>query len=529
MSADPNAGAPVQDPRTAAMATAAAAAAAAPANAGGVPYPTAFFGHPRGLATLFFTEFWERFSYYGMRALLILFMTSETVTGGLGFSTPRAGAIYGLYTGAVYLMALPGGWMADRLLGQRRAVFLGGCLIAAGNFSLAVPSMPTFFAGLALVAMGTGLLKPNVSTMVGELYPDDYARRDAGFSIFYMGINLGAFIAPLICGPLGQRVDWHLGFAAAGAGMALGVLQYSLGGRYLGTAGLRTNAEVDAAGRGRSWKLLAGSCALVALLAALVVAGVVRLTAEHVAAGTTGAILVLALIYFLYQIFAGGLDRGETKRMLAIFVLCVFSTLFWCGYEQAGSSLNLFAEKLTNRKIFSWDMPASVLQSVNPLFVIILAPVFALIWVRLGRRNPSSPAKFAFGLVLLALGFVTMVAASLSSVGRAVVGASLTPRQVSVWWLVLTYLLHSCGELCLSPVGLSTVTKLAPHRKVSQMMGIWFMSLSLGNLIGGQIAGRFEAIPLYQIFGTVALVTGAAGLFLLLLVRPMRALLGGAE
>ena len=505
------------------------AGAAAPPGAPAVPYATAFFGHPRGLATLFFTEFWERFSYYGMRALLILFMTAGAVQGGLGFTTRQAGAIYGLYTGSVYLMALPGGWIADRLLGQRRSVFLGGCLIAAGNFSLAVNSLLAFYVGLALIVAGTGLLKPNVSTMVGELYPSDYARRDAGFSIFYMGINLGAFIAPLICGPLGERVNWHLAFAATGAGMVLGLVQYSLGGKYLGEAGLRPNAAVDAAARARSWTLLGGAVGAAVLLAVLVATGILPLTAQRAASGATLAIVGLAIVYFLFQIGAGGLDKEETKRMVAIFVLFVFSTLFWAGYEQAGSSLNLFAERLTNRNVLGWDMPASVLQSVNPLFVIAFAPVFAWIWVRLGRRNPASPTKFAFGLLFSALGFLTMVAASLGSVGHAVVGGGVTPRLVSPWWLVLTYLFSTCGELCLSPVGLSTVTKLAPHRKVSQMMGIWFMSLSLGNIIGGQIAGRFEAFPLYQIFGVVALVSGAAGVVLLLLVRPMRGLIGGAE
>src|SRR6202166_1886152 len=494
------------------MSTAApSAGAAAPPGVSAVPYPTAFFGHPRGLATLFFTEFWERFSFYGMRAILFLFMTAGILQGGLGFDTPRAGAVYGLFTASGYLMCLPGGWIADRLLGQRHSVLLGGCLISAGNFSLAID---------------------NVSPMVGELYPSDLARRDAGFSIFYMGINLGAFLAPLVCGPLGEKVNWHLAFAVAGVGMALGVVQYSLGGKYLGAAGLLPNAELDAANpgvRARAWKLLVSACGLVVVLVALVATGVIPLTPQRVALGATVAIIGLAVAYFVFKFVAGGLDRGETKRMVAVFVLILFSALFWAGYEQAGSSLNLFAERLTNRNVLGWDMPASVLQAVNPLFVIAFAPVFALIWVRLGRRNPSSPTKFALGLLFSALGFLTMVGASLASVGHAVAGRGVVPHLVSPWWLVLTYLFSTCGELCLSPVGLSAITKLAPHRKVSQMMGIWFMSLSFGNIIGGQVAGRFEAFPLFQIFGVVALVSGAAGLILMLLVRPMRALIGGAE
>lgn len=511
------------------------AGAAASPGASAVPYPTAFFGHPRGLATLFFTEFWERFSFYGMRAILFLFMTAGVLQGGLGFDTPRAGAVYGLFTASGYLMCLPGGWIADRLLGQRRSVLLGGCLISAGNFSLAIDNLSAFYLGLMLIVVGTGLLKPNVSTMVGELYPSDLARRDAGFSIFYMGINLGAFLAPLVCGPLGERVNWHLAFAVAGTGMALGVVQYSLGGKYLGAAGLVANAELDAAanpgggGRARAWKLLVSACGLLVVLVALVATGVIPLSPQRVALGATVAIIGLAVAYFVFQFVAGGLDRGETKRMVAVFVLILFSALFWAGYEQAGSSLNLFAERLTNRNVLGWSMPASVLQAVNPLFVITLAPVFGLIWLRLGRRNPSSPTKFALGLLFSALGFLTMVGASLASVGHAVAGHGVVPHLVSPWWLVLTYLFSTCGELCLSPVGLSAITKLAPHRKVSQMMGIWFMALSLGNIIGGQVAGRFEAFPLFQIFGVVALVSGAAGLILMLLVRPMRALIGGAE
>jgi POT family proton-dependent oligopeptide transporter len=494
-----------------------------------VPYPTAFFGHPRGLATLFFTEFWERFSYYGIQALLVLFATASVARGGLGLSVAEGTAIYGLYSGSLWLLSLPGGWIADRLLGSRRSVLLGGCLISAGNFSLAIPGWPTFCLGLVLTALGTGLLKPNISSMVGALYPTDYARRDAGFSIFYMGINLGALLSPLVCGELGERVNWHLGFAAAGAGMALGVVQYALGGKNLGSAGLRPNADLDAAARARSWKVLAGTCTLVGVLIVLVLGGWLPITLAQAAKIATAMIAGLALAYFAYQLGAGGLDRGERRRMLAILVLFLFSVLFWSGYFQAASSLNLFAERLTNRHVLGWEMPASWLQSVNPVVVFLLAPVFALIWVRLGRRNPSSPTKFALGLLFMGLGFVTMVEASLASVGKQVVSAGLVPRLVSPWWLVLTYFFHSCGELCLSPVGLSTVTKLAPRRKVSQMLGIWFMSLSLGNILAGQIAGRFEAAPLYKIFGTVAVMAGGAALVLLLLVRPMRKLIGGAE
>jgi proton-dependent oligopeptide transporter, POT family len=522
-----------KDPTSEFASPAAATAAGAPAAGGRPPQDTAFFGHPRGLATLFFTELWERFSYYGMRALLILFMTAAVVDGGLGMDAQTAGAIYGLYTACVYLFALPGGWVADRLIGQRRAVLWGGVVIALGHFSMAVPAvsgafgeLPPFYLGLALIVLGTGLLKPNISTMVGELYPEGGARRDAGFSIFYMGINIGAFAAPLLVGYLGEKVDWHLGFGVAGVGMVLGVIQYVLGDRHLGEAGLKPNAAYgDAPAGGRSSPLagigLAGVLAL--FLALMQLFGVVDLTTAVGVAGAGGVIIVsLALFYFGYMFVAGGLDTVEKKRLGVIAVLFLFSAFFWSGFEQAGSSLNLFAERLTDRVIAGWEMPASWLQSVNSVFIISLAPVFAWLWVWLSRRNaePSSPAKFALGLVFLGLGFLVMVGASV----RAEAGAQVLPT-----WLILTYLLHTIGELCLSPVGLSTVTKLAPHRVVGQMMGVWFMSISLGNLMAGQVAGQFERLPLPQLFGAVTATMIASGVVLALFTRPIRRLMGGVH
>lgn len=489
----------------------------APASSAPLPGGT-FFGHPRGLSTLFFTEYWERFSYYGMRALLILFMTAKVAEGGLGFSVLTAGAIYGLYTSFVYLTAVPGGWLADRLLGQRRAVFLGGCLIACGHFSMAIHNLATFYLGLALIVLGTGLLKPNVSAMVGDLYPEGGARRDAGFSIFYMGINLGAFVAPLICGPLGERVNWHWGFAAAGVGMVVGLIQYVWGGRYLGQIGIKPNAGTDPADRQKALYLAAASLAALAAILALV--RFLQPSAVTIANSMGIVILLMAVLSLGFQMFFGGLDGAEKKKVAVIFVLFVFSSLFWSAFEQAGSSLNLFGERLTDLNVFGWSMPASVLQSVNPLFIILFAPVFAWIWVALARsrRDPSSPAKFSLGLVLVGLGFLVMAWAAVRTRGGAV--------QVSPLWLVLTYLLHTGGELCLSPVGLSVVTKLAPHRKVSQMMGIWFLSLSLGNLMGGLIAGRFSTFPLPHIFGAVFLTTAGAGIILALFIKPISRLMG---
>ena len=500
------------------------AAAAAPLAAGGPPAAvaptTGFFGHPRGLATLFFTEFWERFSYYGMRALLLLFMTTAAVRGGLGFDDRTGGAIYGIYVSLVYLTALPGGWIADRLLGQRRSVFAGGCVIALGHFSMAIPTLPTFFLGLALIVIGTGLLKPNVSTMVGELYPEGGARRDAGFSIFYMGINLGALVAPLVCSPLGQKVNWHLGFAAAGCGMVAGLIQYALGGRHLGSAGLKPNAGTDPAQRAKALRILGIAVAVAVVVGGLAAGGYIHLSAEQIAKGMGVVIVFLALLTLVFQLVGGGLDPTETKKMIAIFVLFLFSALFWSGFEQAGSSLNLFAERLTDLHVFGWTIASGMLQAVNPVFIVAMAPVFAWLWVALSRRGiePSAPAKFSLGLVLVGLGFLVMRWAAIRTAGGAV--------QVSPLWLVLTYFLHTCGELCLSPVGLSTVTKLAPHRKVSQMMGVWFMSISLGNLLAGLIAGRFSDFPLPKIFGAVFLSTAGAGVVLALFIKPIRRLMG---
>jgi proton-dependent oligopeptide transporter, POT family len=492
---------------------------AAGGAAGAAALDRSFFGHPRGLSTLFFTEMWERFSYYGMRAILILFMTASLADGGVAFPVEKAAAIYGLYTAFVYLMALPGGWVADNILGTRRSVLIGGVVIACGHFSMAIPTMPTFYLGLILIVLGTGLLKPNISTMVGQLYPEKGARRDAGFSIFYMGINIGALIAPFVCGFLGEKINWHLGFAAAGVGMVAGLTQYVMGARFLGDAGRYLGSAETRSHNGRV--LVAGTggiLAVIALVAILQLAGLAHVTAVALADASGIIILSLALFFFLYVFSLGGLDSTEKKRVAAIAVLFIFSAIFWSGFEQAGSSLNLVAERITNRIVLGWQMPASFLQSVNPFFIICLAPVFAWLWVALGRFEPSSPAKFAFGLVLVGIGFAIMMLAT---------SLAISGHKISPMWLVLTYFFHTLGELSLSPVGLSTVTKLAPERMVAQMMGIWFMSISFGDLIAGRVAGLFGSLPLPQIFGTVALITIGAGLFLALISRPIRKLMVG--
>jgi proton-dependent oligopeptide transporter, POT family len=460
-------------------------------------------GHPRGLTTLFFTEMWERFSYYGMRALLILFMTVPIAQGGLGWDAKHAATIYGLYTAGVYFTAIPGGWIADRLLGQRRAVLWGGVLIALGHYSLALNILPFFFAGLVLIVAGTGLLKPNISSMVGQLYAAGDQRRDAGFSIFYMGINTGALIAPIICSYLGEKVAWHWGFGAAALGMTLGVVQYVLGGKRLGQAGLMTAPPEDA---GATW----------AKVLAVIAAGTLLLWALW---DYKDLVILAGTAAFFVWLVRQGRTAVERRRIGAVIVLFVFATLFWGAFEQAGSSLNLFAQRFTRRTVFGWEFPAGWFQSINSLFLVLLAPVFAWAWIRLGRREPSSPTKFVIALVCVGLGFLVVAIAAWLGQGQ----------PVSPWWLIGLYFFHTLGELSLSPVGMSAVTKLAPARLVGSMMGVWFLSISLGNFIGGRVAGLFETFPLPSLFGAVFLTTTAAAIVLALLVRPIRGLMTGVH
>jgi POT family proton-dependent oligopeptide transporter len=479
---------------------------------------TRFFGHPVGLATLFFTEMWERYSYYGTRALLILFMTASVSSGGLGFGVMKAGAIYGFYTATGYLLNLPGGWFADRVLGQRRAVFLGGILISAGNFCLAAPSIPVFYAGLGLIMIGTGLLKPNVSTIVGQLYATGDKRRDSGFSIFYMGINLGAFISPLLCGWVAAKFTWRWGFAVSGIGMVLGLIQYALSGKLLGEAGLHPSSTGDPVrdqGQKRNGVLIAVALLLVlVVLAALASAGIIQVTADAISAGLGWVLLAITVAVFSWMIFGGGWSAEERKRAVAIFVLFAAAAIFWAAFEQAGSSLNLFGERNTNRHVLGYEFPAAWFQSVQPILVIALAPVFAWIWLYLGRRDPSSPSKFSLGLVFGGLAFAIMVPAAFGA-------------QVSPWWLVGCYFLQTVGELCLSPVGLSAMTKLAPARAGGFVMGIWFLAASVGNWMAGKAGSLFESMPLPKLFGSVALICLVAAVVLAVLIKPTKKMMSG--
>lgn len=465
-----------------------------------------FNNHPRGLRTLFFTEMWERFSFYGMRGLLVLFLTALVQNGGLGLNDKTATAIYGLYTASIYLASLPGGWVADRLIGARNAVFLGGILIIIGQFTLVLPSIHTFFLGLLLVVMGTGLLKPNISVMVGQLYPEGGVRQDSGFTIFYMGINVGAALGSVLVGYLGENINWHLGFGAAGVGMILGLIQFKLTGHYLGDIG-KINVKINSRkldessiGKKRDWIILVVGLFVLVLGASLCLTGAVSLNPILLAEKAAILILGLALAFFLYAFLFAGLTKGEMKRVGVIVLLFVASAMFFSGFEQAGSSLNIFAERYTYRDLgaltailpAAWvsylnPVPASWFQSLNPIFIVLLAPMVASAWPALAKYNCNPPLiiKFAIGLLLLALGFLVIAA-----------GARIVNDQVQVWptWLISTYLIHTLGELCLSPVGLSTVSKLSPKRLVGQMMGIWFLSSALGNLIAGLIAGNIHEV-----------------------------------
>jgi POT family proton-dependent oligopeptide transporter len=494
-----------------------------------------FFGHPKGLSTLFMTEMWERLSYYGMRAILLLYMTAELEKGGLGWDTRSAAAIYGLYTSSVWFLPLVGGWLADRYIGAKRATLIGGIIITMGHFLLAFPPIPFFYAGLIFVSVGTGFLKSNISKMVGDLYTRDDDRRDAGFSIFYMGINTGALLAPFVCGTLAVY-NWHWGFAAAGVGMLLGIIQYVFGfGNLRGVGEAPAATATDMAGEQQ--QSTGYIVAMVVLLIFTVLLIFVLGSLSHIFfPGLVGKedtifrigmlpfnfsvtikyiLMPVVLIAGLIAVFITGiqdrLTKDDWKRIGIIFVLFVFATIFWMGYEQAGSSLNLFAEHMTNRQMTAtWEFPAEWFQSVSPFFIVVFAPAFAWLWITLGKRQPSEELKFVIGLVLTGLGYVVLAFAS----------SLLGGGKVSLWWLVIVYLLHTWGELCISPVGLSAMTKLAPGKMISLMLGVWFLSISMGSYFGGLVAGNFEPdeTTLVGLFSKVAMVLIGGGVVLLCLI-----------
>jgi len=443
--------------------------------------PKPILGQPFGLATLFLTEMWERFTYYGIQAILILYMVAAAAKGGLGLDDRTSSSIYGLFLGSTYLLGLFGGWIADRLLGAQRAVIAGGTLIAAGSALLAIGREETFFLGLLVNAMGVGLLKPNVSAIVASLYPEGGARRDAGFSIFYIGINIGSAIGSFLVPLTAAAFGWHFGFGLSALFMAVGVAQFLWTRSYLGAAGLKPAQE-----RRGSWTPVVIFLAAVAVIVVLTLTRTVRLDAAALAGAASWGYGLLALLYFGYLLFFAGLAAAERRRALVMVALFIASVMFWAGYYQQGGSFNLFAERYTDRHILGWEMPAGVLQAVNPFFVITLAGAFAALWIALGKRgrDPLASAKFGLALVLLGLGFLVMYFAA----QHVLAGKLVLPT-----WLVLTYFLHTCGELCLSPVGLSYMSKLAPSRFVGQVMGVWFLSLALGGNLAGQLTGQYDA------------------------------------
>ena len=479
---------------------------------------TYFLGHPKGLVTLFLTEMWERMSFYGMRGLLVLFMTREVAEGGMDLNAPEAMAIYGIYGASVYFLCVPGGWIADKIFGAQRTVLYGAIIITLGHYVLAIPSDKTFFIGLVLVSIGTGLLKPNISTIVGQLYKPGDLRIDSGYTIFYMSINIGSMLGFLVCGYLGEKVGWHWGFGAAGVGMTFGVLQYIFTKQSLGDAGKNPNL---ASGEDRS-KYLSLFKYVSSLLGLIIISsflGFWSIDPKLLNKLTVYLILIVAISYFIYLFIFAGLSKVEINNIKMLLLLFFGSVLFWAGFDQGGSSLNLFAKDYTDLFIFGWEMPATFLQVANPLMVVIFAPFFAAFWIALGKRNldPDTPQKLALGCFLMAIGFFVIVFG---------VEAAMQNEKAGIQFLLITYLFHTLGELCLSPVGLSATAKYSPVRYRGQMMGIWFLSSSLAAGLAGLLASKsFESgistMPL--LFNQIIIALFIVGVLLLVANKFVKA------
>jgi len=443
-----------------------------------------FFGHPVGLRTLFLTEMWERMSYYGMRALLVLYMTGA-VTGfnpGLGWSQVESQAIYGIYSGMVYFMVVPGGWIADNILGHQKAVLIGALIIALGHFTLAIPIEQTFFLGLIFVVLGTGLLKGNISTIVGQLYDGQDDRRDSGYTIFYMSINIGSTLGFLICSYLGEKIGWHWGFGAAGIGMTFGVIQYIQHRHLLGDAGMHPNDMSDEKRKKYSNYLKFSLVAMFMVIGAGLFGFIVidpRFFAEQFAYFLT----IVAGLYFLYLFLFAGLNASERKNLILLFLLFIGAAAFWSGFDQSAGSLNIFARDYTDLSISGYQIPVGWLQFANPIIVVLFAPIFAGIWAQLARKNldPSLPLKFAIGLLFMALSFFVMILA---------VNLAIESSPVGMQWLLLTYLFQTWGELALSPIGLSAFSRYGPKRYMGQMFGLWFLASAIGGVLAGLLGGE---------------------------------------
>ncbi|GAA4916917.1 peptide MFS transporter [Streptomyces coeruleoprunus] len=483
-----------------------------------------FFGHPRGMATLFMTELWERFSWYGMRAILVLYLTAAVLDGPLEEKEALAASIYGVYNAVVYMAAMPGGWVADRLWGARKAVLVGGIIIALGHYTLALPSDATFFVGLGLIAVGTGLLKPNISAMVGGLYEGQSgARRDAGFTLFYMAINMGAMVAPLIVGYLGEHVNWHLGFGVAGVGMTLAVVQYVLGGKYLGEVGKEPGTPATPEEK-RSVLRKAGLWTGFAVAALLADIALGTFDVEHIVNVLAIMGIVVPIVYFLAIFRNPSLTSEDRPKIKAFVWFFATAVLFWMIYDQSGSLLTLFADGKTDRVIGGWEFPASWYQSVNPMMVIILAPLFAALWVKLAQRNrePSTPMKFALAMLLIGGSFAIMGLAGAAA-------ANSETGKVTVFWLLGVYLVQTIGEMCLSPVGLSLSTKLAPKLFVGQIMGLWFLATATGNALNGWTVKLNAPMGDAAYYTMWAIVAAAAGIAFMVATKKIRALMGNVK
>jgi len=476
-----------------------------------------FKEHPRGLYTLFFTEMWERMSYYGMRGILVLFMTASILEGGLEIDNVSASAIYGIYSACVYLVALLGGWLADRHIGQQKAILYGGVVIMLGHFLLAFTNLQTFYLGLIFVVLGTGLLKPNISAIVGGLYENDLNKKESGFTIFYMAINIGSVLGFFICGYLGENVGWHYGFGAAGIGMAFGLIQFILTKSNLGSIGLKPSIELNNEAKKKELRIFNSFMLIFFLIILLGLFGYISFDPIPIANILTVVILFIAIMYFLYLFSFGNLNEEERKKIVLIVVLFFGAAFFWSGFDQAGSSFNIFAKEYTDRIILGWEYPASWLQVLNPVLVVILSPFMAYIWLFLGKRmlDPSLPFKFGLGLIFMAIGFLFIATGASVAMQEGMAGAK---------WLLLTYLFHTIGELTLSPIGLAAISNLSPKRFVGQMMGIWFLASSLGAIIAGLLSGQatysgINSMP--DLFNKIAITSSIIGLVLILISKPL--------
>ena len=474
--------------------------------------------HPKALKVLFFTEMWERMSYYGMRGILVLFMTASIQDGGLDFSNSSASAIYGIYAAAVYLATLPGGWIADNIYGQQNTVLYGGVIIMLGHLILAIPDMSLFYCGLTLVVIGTGLLKPNISALVGGLYESKTEMRESGFTIFYMSINLGSILGFFICGYLGENIGWHYGFGAAGIGMLLGVIQYKLNMQALGSTGSTPSNIINLNSKIKYKKLILVFVLLTLLILISGFMGFWSIDPIPLANFVTIFIASVSLAFFFYIYFLGNLNKDEKKKVVMIFILFIGAALFWSGFDQGGSSFNIFAKEYTDRIIFGWEYPASWLQILNPLFVVILAPFISYLWIYLGKKmlDPSLPFKFGMGLIFMAIGFIIIAMGAQIALSEGLAGAQ---------WLLLTYLFHTIGELILSPIGLAAISSLSPKRFIGQMMGVWFLASSLGAILAGLISGQatgegLSSMP--ELFNQIAILSTIVGIVLILIAKPLQ-------